>query len=93
MNQEPTSISKKIFLTLLFLFDTLLVARDVYRRGWKPDWSDLSDNYTISVYNNNLAKETVMQTNQIFSFQTGELRDKFLSNFKEELKELKELWN
>ena len=96
--QLPATGSHAIFysksnINNLMLLDKLIAIRDVYRQGWNPDWSDMSDKYAISIYNNNLAKETFRQTNQIFSFQTGELRDKFLSNFKEELETVKELWN
>ena len=58
--------------------------RDCYRQGWVPDWNNsmtnkycinfLKDKYTIYMYNN---------SRYFLSFQSREIAEKFLKNFKD----------
>lgn len=69
----------------------LLYLRDIYRQGWEPNWNDNTFKYGISVQYNQLAKNVQFGINNTFSFQSKELRDKFLENFKDMLEEIKDL--
>lgn len=75
----------------LEILSKLLYLRDIYRNGWEPDWSDNNSKYGISVQYNQLVKDVSFCINNTFSFQSKELRDKFLENFKDMLEEIKEL--
>lgn len=70
----------------------LLVCREIYRQGWKPDWTNKDeDKYCII---NNLNKIEVINYNfvgRILSFQSEEVRDQFLENFRDLIEEAKEL--
>ena len=70
----------------------LLVLRDVYRQGWKPDWNNSSTKYTIEYHFNDIVLDTATNFScGVFSFPTEKLAEQFLENFKDELEELKEL--
>ncbi len=69
----------------------LLICRDVYRQGWKPNWNDNSEKYSIKNFNNDLDKEGILRSARILSFQSKEIRDKFLENFQDLIEEAKEL--
>ena len=69
----------------------LLILRDVYRQGWKPDWTKSISKWCISFYNNEPKIIEYSTANEIFSFPTEELAEQFLENFKDGLKQLKEL--
>ena len=69
----------------------LLYLRDIYRNGWTPDWNNSNTKYIIYPVNKILVKTTNNISNRIFSFQSGEIRDKFYINFKEMLEEVKDL--
>ena len=70
----------------------LLVCREVYRQGWKPDWSDYkTKKWVIEYINDNIASMAYMQTSKVLSFQSAEIRDEFLENFRDLIEEAKEL--
>lgn len=57
--------------------------RDRYNDGWKPDWRTGSKiKYCIIIDENKIIKSQYITLNQILSFKTEELRDKFLENFR-----------
>ncbi len=72
----------------------LLVCREIYRQGWKPDWTNRKENKycIINEINkiNKIAKITYF-TSKVLSFQSEEVRDEFLENFKDLIEEAKEL--
>lgn len=76
----------------LDILQRLLILRSVYRNGWKPDWNKHNIKYCISFYTNNVDISTRVETQELFSFQSKEIRDKFYENFKNELEQLKELY-
>ena len=58
--------------------------RDCYRQGWKPDWED--DNifkYCIALEKNRYVINKNLVSSRFLSFQSKELADKFLENFKD----------
>lgn len=69
----------------------LLVCRDVYRQGWKPNWNDNKDKFCIKELYNRINKCTWTSYPQILSFQSREVRDQFLENFRDLIEEAKEL--
>ncbi len=69
----------------------LLVCREVYRQGWKPDWDDSTNKYCIIITYNIPTKYKAINYNRILSFQSEEVRDEFLENFKDLIEEAKEL--
>ena len=57
--------------------------REVYRDGWKPDFSNSETKYVIEFYENKIYKDECCGTNNFLSFQSAEIRDEFLENFRE----------
>ena len=63
--------------------------RDCYRQGWTPDWSDCNNKYCIiynglycnTNYNHSIAVNTY--TRKFLSFQSKEIAQEFLNNFKD----------
>ena len=70
----------------------LLVCREVYRQGWKPNWKDDNEiKYCIERVENCITKETYTLMATVLSFQSAEIRDEFLENFRDLIEEAKEL--
>ena len=70
----------------------LLVCREVYRQGWKPNWKDDNEiKYCIERVENCITKETYTLMATVLSFQSEEIRDEFLENFRDLIEEAKEL--
>ena len=70
----------------------LLVCREVYRQGWKPNWKDDKEiKYCIERVENYITKETYELTATVLAFQSAEIRDEFLENFRDLIEEAKEL--
>ena len=69
----------------------LLIARDVYRDGWEPDWSDENNKHVIYFYDGEIQNDFTPSAAYILAFQTAEIRDQFLENFKDLIEEAKEL--
>ena len=61
----------------------LVELRDHYNDGWEPDWTDDSSKYVIYVYRTSLSTTMVQYAGHVLSFKTVDLRDKFLSNFRD----------
>ena len=66
--------------------------REVYRQGWKPDWSDGTiPKYTISRFRNDLIIIDTYVAEQFLSFQSRKIAEQFFENFKELIKKAKPL--
>ena len=75
----PSQEAAKAHLALMQLHQL----RDCYRQGWVPDWED--DNiikYCIVLESNRYVIYRNLVTCNFLSFQTMELAEKFLNNFK-----------
>lgn len=63
----------------------LHLLRDEYWNGWKPDWEDNNKKYYIGHYDNSnhcrVYQESIFPN--FLSFQTQELAEEFLNNFRE----------
>ena len=87
INDIPKGLGKPMLALM-----QLLVCREVYRQGWKPNWFDSkTKKWVIEDINDNITSMVYMQTSKVLSFQSEEIRDKFLENFKELIEEAKEL--
>lgn len=65
--------------------------REVYRNGWKPDWTDGSYKYCIYFCNDLINFCTNYETSLFLSFQDKETRDLFLENFRDLIEQAKPL--
>lgn len=77
----------KAFLALMQLMNL----RDEYRQGWKPDYRNDSDKYVITHYGTAITGGKFKHYNAILSFQSADIRDKFLKNFSGLIEQAKEL--
>ena len=64
--------------------------RDCYRQGWTPDWSDCNKNKYCILYNGlycntnyNHSITVTTYTREFLSFQSEEIAEKFLNNFRD----------
>ena len=57
--------------------------REVYRQGWKPDWKDGSLKYSIDKYEGKIVGDLYFNRSYFLAFQSEEVRDLFLTNFKD----------
>ena len=64
---------------------------EVYRQGWKPDWHDDQKKYGIGFYCGHIDVAEIVWTNIFLSFQSPEIRDEFLENFRDVIEEAKPL--
>ena len=66
--------------------------REVYRDGWKPDWSDDNERkFTIEILNNKIYNDWTKNYGCFLSFQSAEVRDLFLENFRDLIEQAKPL--
>lgn len=72
--------------------EKLLILRDVYRQGWKPNYSMGSeDKWEITFFGGELTIECVSMYSGYFVFETKDIAFEFLNNFKDDLINLKNL--
>ena len=64
---------------------------DEYRQGWEPNWKDDSDKYVIKFQKAAIKCDVFIYYSHILSFQSADIRDKFLENFRELIEQAKEL--
>ena len=65
--------------------------RDCYRQGWVPNWKNGKIKYCICLYDNKLKTIQIVERNHFLTFQSMELAEKFLSNFKNLIKQADDL--
>jgi hypothetical protein len=66
--------------------------RKVYRQGWVPDWTDEgSDKYCIRYYSLEAAIDCLLTIECFFSFQSREIAEQFLENFRDLIEKAKPL--
>lgn len=61
----------------------LVILRDYYNEGWKPNWEDDEWKYFIEYYRGKLDVERTCGNGRVLAFKTKEIRDKFLEEKKE----------
>lgn len=69
----------------------LHLLRDEYRQGWKPNYKVLQYKYSIEYVRSCELAVDVYQTPHFLSFQSRELADMFLTNFRELIEEAGDL--
>lgn len=85
--------NKNIFVTEAQAKATIALAqlsqlRDAYRDGWKPSWTSTGlKKYCIEIIEGHIVGEDYYRTAHFLSFQSEEIRDEFLSNFKDLIEE------
>ena len=88
LNTAYTTINKYIFsdynqAQAYIAMIKLHLLRDEYRQGWKPNYNIRQDKYTI-IYGYNWGITVVVnQTSRFLSFQSREIAEEFLTNFRE----------
>lgn len=65
--------------------------RDVYRQGWKPNWDDNKEKYCINYFECKVEICALCCSRHFLSFQSQEIAEKFLKNFKDLIEKAKEL--
>lgn len=56
----------------------LIILRDYYNEGWKPNWEDDECKYFIENYRGKLDAERTCGNGRVLAFKSKEIRDKFL---------------
>lgn len=78
-NVLPSLQSLKAHIALMQLHQL----RDCYRQGWVPDWRDgEQEKYTILYNSDNYIIDLAWRSQRFLSFQSKEIAEKFLNNFK-----------
>ena len=57
--------------------------RDRYNDGWKPDWNDGTNKYSIYFTHDEIDGVCEYCSHRVLAFKTLELRDKFVENFED----------
>lgn len=83
----PNKETAEAFLALM----QLIQLRDCYRQGWKPDWKDGKNKFSIEIIDGEITTYWDNRRSRILSFQSIEVRDEFLKNFRDLIEEAKEL--
>jgi hypothetical protein len=66
--------------------------REVYRQGWQPNWDDGKiDNWCLYFYENEFKVGLCYHHHHFLSFQSKEIAEEFLNNFKDLILEAKPL--
>ena len=86
-NMLPSEKAAEAHLALIQLHQL----RDCYRQGWVPDWEINSDKYCIQYTNNKYSIFNYANYRCFLSFQSQELAEKFLKNFKDLIKQAGDL--
>lgn len=87
INDIPIGLGKPMLALM-----QLLICREVYRQSWKPDWTKGTENKYCIINNFNKIEPTYYSfVGRVLSFQSAEIRDQFLENFKDLIEEAKEL--
>ena len=85
-NLLPNKETAEAFLALM----QLIQLRDCYRQGWKPDWGDYTTKHCI-IFGGVVYIGWAIGEQRVLSFQSEEIRDEFLKNFKDLIEKAKEL--
>lgn len=87
VNTLPNKETAEAFLALM----QLVQLRDCYRQGWTPDWKDGKNKFSIEIIDGEITTYWDNRRSRILSFQSIEVRDEFLKNFRDLIEEAKEL--
>lgn len=65
--------------------------RDIYRQGWVPNWNSYTDKYGIVYVENKLNINRYATIHKFLSFQSKEIAEEFLKNFRNLIEKAKDL--
>lgn len=74
--------SERIAEAILCL-SQLIQLRDCYRQDWTPNFENNETKYCITFSEGEVTPCTSINHNMVFAFQTEELRNEFMKNFKD----------
>ena len=86
-NMLPSEKAANAHLALMQLHQL----RDCYRQGWVPDWTNAKIKYSICHYDGKYKAIQTVERNHFLTFQSMELAEKFLKNFKNLIKQAGDL--
>ena len=86
-NILPNKETAEAFLALM----QLVQLRDCYRQGWKPNWKEKTVKQNIICFEGVLGTDWSINVQYVLSFQSKEIRNEFLENFKDLIEQAKEL--
>ena len=86
-NVLPSAEAAKAHLAYMQLHQL----RDCYRQGWVPDYKRLDYKYCICYDGNNYVIVQIVDRSRFLTFQSKELSEKFLKNFKDLIKQAGDL--
>ena len=69
----------------------LVELRDHYNDGWEPNWTSDYDKFVIYIDRNSITKACITNGSHVLRFKNPDLRDKFLSNFRDLIETAKPL--
>ena len=78
-NVLPSRKAAKSYLALMRLHQL----RDCYRQGWTPDYKRLDYKYCICYDGDNYVVVQIVDRSRFLTFQSKELSEKFLKNFRD----------
>ena len=87
-------LPKQEYCTAIIALSKLITLRDVYRQGWVPDYTTGPGNskHCICFIKNEVTKDVVLSIGEILSFQSAEIRNLFLENFRDLIDEIHNLY-
>ncbi len=95
LSEKPLNCSKNTLPTKeiaekMLVYNQLIYLRNIYWDGWIPNWTDNS--YKFVIYNEGkiLQSSNLCNVSRPFAFQSQEIRDLFLKNFKKQLEFIRE---
>ena len=91
INDDKNMLSSKEAANAHIALMQLHQLRDCYRQGWVPDWENAKIKYCICLYDNKLKAIQVVERSHFLTFQSMELAEKFLKNFKDLIKQAGDL--
>ena len=96
LDSTPLNKNRNIFATEELAKASITMAqlsqlREVYRDGWKPNWKDGEDKYIICFYRDTIRECLAVYSHFFLSFQSEEIRDEFLKNFRDLIERAKPL--
>lgn len=83
--------STKEYAEAFWALSKLILLRDAWNKGWKPNWRTHEVKYTIVVLYNAIKTENNCNKQEILAFEKQEIRDKFLYQFKDLIETAKPL--
>lgn len=102
LGEDGKLYTKGYKASLIQDFQKLIICRNAYRKiagekmglgkPWEPDWKDITQTkFVIFIQRGDIRRTEYILENRILAFPTEEMRDAFYKNFKDLIKECKEL--